>query len=188
MALSGQGLQPFPLPLGRITDKTSITLVGVQMISHKRLKEVLHYDPQTGLFKRIGLSGDRVDLVGKRAGGPTSDGYQRIAVDNFRRRAHTWAWLYMTGEYPKDEIDHRNGNRSDNSWTNLRASTSKMNKQNRRSANKGNKTGFLGVSLAPANKFKARIDHAHLGVFDTPEEAHAAYLKAKRKLHKGCTI
>ena len=157
-------------------------------LTHERLLQVIHYDQNTGTFTRIGQSGKRTDLIGERAGGPTSDGYLRVAVDDRRYRAHRLAWFYMTGRWPNPEVDHRNHMRTDNRWENLREATSAINKQNRLTANCNNKTGMLGVSHAPAGKFRARIDHIHLGVFDTPEDAHRAYLEAKRERHEGCLI
>lgn len=158
-------------------------------LTHARLMEVLHYDPETGFFSRIGLCGTRIDLVGKIAGGPTSDGYMRVAVDDRRYRAHRLAWFYMNGEWPLMEIDHRDTNPKNNRWDNLREVNSSINKQNRRKSNKNSMVPFLGVSNAPCcDRFIARIDGDHIGVFDTPEDAHAAYVKVKRERHEGCTI
>lgn len=155
-------------------------------LTHERLLECLRYDPATGVFTRIARPGDRADLVGKPAGGARHDAV-RITVDNVRYRAHRLAWFYMTKRWPDPEVDHRNRNPLDNRWENLREATSAINKHNR-GATSGNKVGLLGVSLAPAGKFKARIDSTHIGVYDTPEEAHQAYLKAKRVRHAGCLI
>jgi hypothetical protein len=152
----------------------------------ERLKAVLHYDPGTGIFTRIAHVGTRCDLVGKEAGGKRKDTV-RIAVDDRRYRAHRLAWFYMTGRWPDPEVDHKNRNPLDNRWENLREATSAINKHNR-GAESRNKVGLLGVSPAPAGKFKARIDGRHLGVFDTPEEAHSAYLKEKRERHEGCLL
>jgi len=157
-------------------------------LTQERLKMLLRYDLENGTFTRIGQTGTRCDLIGATAGGPTSDGYWRIAVDGVRYRAHRLAWFYVTGRWPDPEVDHRNGMGTDNRWANLREATSAINKQNRRAANKNNKIGMIGVSRAPAGKFRARINAKHIGVFDTPEAAHDAYLKAKRQEHEGCTI
>jgi hypothetical protein len=160
------------------SDKPPLTL--------ERLKALLSYDQATGVFTRIAVPGNRVDLLGKAAGGERKD-CVRIAVDNVRYRAHRLAWFYMTGRWPDPEVDHRNRKPTDNRWNNLREATSAINKQNRGAKSK-NKTGLLGVSLAPAGKFKARINDVHLGVYDTPEQAHQAYLKVKRQRHAGCLI
>lgn len=212
MTSSGQGCAAFPRPNTLDYRHHSTTLLGCHMKNREsirksqqrykrklaqRLKEnppppleldrllaVIHYDPNTGIFTRIGLSGDRKDLIGKKAGGPSGDGYIRIAVDSRRYRAHRLAWFYMTGSWPAREIDHRNRIRSDNRWVNLREASSAINKHNR-SPKSNNLVGLLGVSHSLAGRFKARIGGTHIGVFDTPELAHAAYLKEKRKQHRG---
>jgi hypothetical protein len=99
----------------------------------------------------------------------------------------------MTGEWPGGVIDHINGNRADNRWQNLRPSDATLNQQNQRKAKTGNITGLLGVALCKeSGKYIAQITHEyrhfHLGKFNTPEEAYAAYLGAKRVIHKACTI
>lgn len=161
--------------------------------SLERVKQLVRYEPDTGLFIRLSAPGDRVDLVGKIGGGPTSDGYFRIAIDNYRVRSHRLAFFYMTGRWPKEEIDHINGDRTDNRWANLRESSSAMNKENRRNANRNSKTGFLGVRpVNGGSQFQARIGvrgkTITVGSFRTAEDAHVAYLSAKRKLHEGCAI
>jgi len=163
------------------------------MLTQERLKELLYYHPNTGLFTRIDLSSNsvRTDLVGRLAGGPTSDGYKRINVDGRRYRAHRLVWLYMTGNWPKEEIDHKNRIRDDNRWDNIRESTSTINSQNRGGTNKWSECGLLGVTKH-GDRFRAKIgvnrDSIHIGVYDTPEEAHQAYIEKKRELHEGCLI
>jgi hypothetical protein len=106
------------------------------------------------------------------------------------------AWLYVHGEWPKHTIDHINGIRSDNRIENLRDVPTRTNLENTRSQSRKNETGFMGVSR---NKTSVRADSwvaaitvnrktIHLGVYETPEQAHAAYIQAKRRLHEGCTI
>jgi len=96
----------------------------------------------------------------------------------------------MCGEWPS-EIDHINGDKSDNSYRNLREVSRGENMQNKRKAHRNNKTGFLGVARE-AGKYRARIrvcgKNRSLGMYDTPQQAHQAYLAAKRELHEGCTI
>jgi hypothetical protein len=97
----------------------------------------------------------------------------------------------MTGEWPKTLIDHRDGDGLNNRWLNLRCATYKINNQNQRAPRSDNKSGFLGV-CAHKNRFYAYIKIGdkvkNLGAFLTAEEAHEAYLAAKRKHHEGCTI
>ena len=101
--------------------------------------------------------------------------------------------LWITGAWPEHDVDHINGVRNDNRWSNLREVTRTVNIQNQRIAQTRNVAGLLGVSFEKArNKYKAGIvaggKYHNLGRFNTAEEAHAAYLKAKRELHEGCTI
>lgn len=108
--------------------------------------------------------------------------------------AHRLVWLHLYGEWPEHGIDHINGRRSDNTAANLRSVPQSENVQNQRKARRDNKsTGLLGVSRPSGrSKYRAQImaqgRNRYLGYFDTPEEAHAAYLAAKRQLHPGCTI
>lgn len=160
------------------------------MIDQKKLKELLSYDPATGVFTwRVSMNGRT--QAGDVAGSFDVNGYRRIGVNRRSHKAHRLAWLYMTGEWPKAEIDHRNGSRADNRWINLRESDPILNAQNQRKAQSDSTTGFLGVSPLKG-RFLARIKaggkRKNLGTFSTPEQAHAAYLKAKRELHAGCTI
>jgi hypothetical protein len=156
--------------------------------TQSRLKELLIYDETTGLFTWIKNSG-RKKLVGTTAGSANDAGYVYIGIDGRVYLAHRLAWLYMMGLWPDPEIDHKDTNPTNNRWKNIRESTSRANKENRRKPI--NESGYLGVY--PCNdRFKACIKHdrrqIHLGMFDTPELAHAAYLTAKRKIHEGCTI
>jgi hypothetical protein len=149
-------------------------------------KEILNYDPATGAFVWL-VNRSRTAKRGAKAGRICGAGYVYIG----RMLAHRVAWKYVTGKWPNGQIDHINGNRTDNRWSNLRLSTHSLNQQNLRSARADNKSGFLGVS-SYGSRFRASIKtptkRVHLGWFDTPEMAHAAYLDAKRRLHKGCTL
>lgn len=157
--------------------------------TQERLKELLRYDRETGIFTWLKSNNNYVK-PGDVAGWPRK-GYTDICVDGVGYRAHCLAWLYMTGAWPAVEVDHKNGIKSDNRWNNLRETTHAVNMQNLRAPSKRNTTGFLGVSRWK-EKFKADIRvngrTKYLGLFETPELAHAAYLLAKRKHHEGCTI
>lgn len=161
------------------------------VLTHERIKEVLRYDPDTGLF-HWNIRRGRC-AAGEIAGTPQSKGYLSIRVDTKRYLSHRLAWFYMTGKWPVDQVDHINGERTDNRFVNLRDVTAQANQQNQRHAQTGNTSNFLGVSFYKAyGKYKAEISRAgvykFLGYFITPEAAHAAYLTAKRELHEGCTI
>lgn len=163
----------------------------LRLPSLRRLREVLAYDPVSGVFtwrKRISI---RIHGVGAVAGNIGSDGYLRLGVDGKRFKAHRIAYLMGTGVEWHDDLDHINGNRLDNSIENLRPANRKINGQNHRKADVDSKTGVLGVTERD-RKFVAQIGaggrNHYLGRFKTKQAAHAAYVKAKRKLHEGCTL
>lgn len=160
------------------------------MITQKRLRELLSYDPDTGVFQWLFSRGTA--RAGAVAGSADSYGYLQTKIDRRCYLNHRLAWLYVHGEWPTRQIDHINGKRTDNRLANLRIVSASVNQQNHRVARVDNKCGLLGVSSS-GKRWQARISHpggkdAYLGLFDTPELAHAAYLEAKRRLHPGCTI
>lgn len=117
------------------------------MLTAERLHEVLTYWPETGDFYWTNSS--RPGWNGKRAGSPSSGGYLQILVDGRPHRAHRLAWLYMTGAWPELEVDHRDRDRTNNRWDNLRLSTDSQQCRNR-STTRLNTTGILGVSRTRA--------------------------------------
>lgn len=161
------------------------------ILTLQRAREVFNYEPETGLIRWKFAVSQKVK-AGQVAGGlNVADGYIQIRIDNKIHRAHRIAFLLMTGAWPSGHVDHINGVRNDNRWVNLRDVTQQVNKQNRRLPNRGNPSGFLGVSIDKRNgRFKAKIGvdgrDLNLGVFDTAEEAHDVYLAAKRRYHAGC--
>jgi hypothetical protein len=152
--------------------------------------ELLHYNPDTGIFTRLKDSGSR-GKAGKVSGTRCLNGYLRVGVGGEEYYAHRLAWLYMTGEWPMQQIDHIDGVRSNNRFSNLRCADPALNGQNQRRAQSDSLTGVLGVTKK-RKRFRAQIAvggvNRALGTFDTPELAHAAYIKAKRELHPGCTL
>ena len=153
------------------------------------MKELLHYDPETGVFVWREWRGGTA-FAGTEAG-RLARGYVGISVDKRRYPAHRLAWLYVTGEWPPQEIDHINGHRADNRWSNLRLADRSVNNQNRRAAHCHSKTGVLGVTME-AGRYRAAITVGgktrHIGSYSSADLAHAAYLSAKRELHPGCTL
>lgn len=154
------------------------------------IRQVLAYFPDTGKFvwkKRK----TRQDLINCVAGSIGSHGYVSISVFNKKRLAHRLAWFYVTGSWPKEHIDHIDGNKINNVFSNLREATRFENLQNMRCATKRNKIKLLGVS-AHQGKWVMQImtngKRFRVSGFNTPEEAHAAYVTAKRQQHITCAI
>lgn len=157
----------------------------------QRLREVLRYDRDTGVFTWIDAA--KVRSAGReQAGGLLKCGHIQIVIDCVPYKAHRLAWLWVTGQEPVHEIDHRNGRHADNRFSNLRDVRHRKNMENRRCANAGNPVGLLGVSKGKRARFRAQIKVAGkqvwLGAFDDPELAHQAYVQAKRRLHEGNTL
>lgn len=160
-------------------------------ITQARLKELLHYDLDTGVFTWLRPLSNRV-RSGDKAGQPGADGYWRINVAGQSYLAHRLAWLYVTGRWPVQQIDHKNNIRNDNRFSNLRDVSPSMNLENQQKPRSNNSTGFLGVSHGKKGRFRAIIKadgrYVALGTYDTPEEAHAVYLAAKRASHPGSML
>jgi len=164
-------------------------------LTQKRLKKLLHYNQKTGAFTWL-MRPNRHIRIGDIAG-TLSNGHVQIGICGAHYKASRLAWFYMTGKWPQFEIDHKDTVPSNNRWKNLRPLTHAINMQNQRKAHSNNRTGFLGVSedTRPGRKgFYARIQidqkQHRLGTctHPTPKLAYAEYLKAKRKLHQGCTL
>lgn len=161
----------------------------MKTLTAERLREVLKYDPATGVFTWLVRTSIRI-TVGKVAGVKNTPGYVVVGIDGRLYNASRLAWLYVKGEWPNGEIDHLNGIRHDNRFENLRDVTKAVNMQNRRRAPRHSKTGLLGVTKYMfGDGFVTHISVAgkarHLGVYKTAQEAHDAYVKAKRQFHEG---
>lgn len=159
-------------------------------LTQDALKAYLEYDPATGLFRRV--SGRWRTGAEWYAGCPNNWGHLRIQVRGHLYQVHRLAWLYMTGAWPANGIDHINGDKRDNRFVNLRDADGFVNMQNRRAATTVKKSCRLLGAYKQGSKWMAKIQtnktQTYLGLFDTPEEAHAAYVGAKRIMHPGCTI
>lgn len=152
-------------------------------LSAERLREVLHYEPTTGVFTWIGPAhprrrpGDIIGATGKGSG----RGHRVVQIDYSPYYVHRLAWLYMTGEWPPDEVDHINNDPTDNRWVNLRAATHEENIFN---------TWRGPPSKAGVRQRRERwcvivqaFGGAWRGSFDTKDEAIAARRKVVAKLH-----
>lgn len=174
-----------------MTNDRELPIVKTQSLTYERLVELLSYDSSTGFFQWVKQR--RGTSVGAKAGSEQSNGYISIRVDYVLHSAHRLAILFITGKMPDQnmEIDHINGIRTDNRYANLRVVSRTVNSQNLRKARENSLSGFLGVTKA-RNRWTAVIfvnsKRVRLGIFDSPEDAHAAYIKAKRALHEGCSI
>lgn len=120
-------------------------------------------------------------------------GYLFFTHKGKKYAAHRVAWFLHYGSWPKNQIDHINGNPSDNRICNLRDVTGSVNMQNLRVPRRDGTSGYLGVTWnKQAKKWKAQIrvngEKKFLGYFLDAKEAFEAYLNAKRKWHEGCTI
>jgi hypothetical protein len=156
------------------------------LVTHERLKELLSYDPETGVFTWNVRRRNQV-TAGDDAGSLLNRGYTRIMIDGKRYTRSRLAWLYVHGVWPKEFIDHKNGNRADDRLSNLREATRAENNRNsRRPPNSS--SGLRGVTWRKDSKlWEARIRNGErrifLGRFKTGEEAHKAYCEAAYKLH-----
>jgi hypothetical protein len=156
------------------------------VLTADRLRELFEYDPDSGLFVSIRRNNNRFP-AGRIAGTLDKAGYVVIHIDGRVYKAHRLAWLYMTGEWPKKQMDHINLVKADNRWVNLREATHAQNMANRTSYGK---SGFKGVVWnESAKKWQAQLKadgkQEYLGVFATKEEAHAAYCKAAQERFGG---
>jgi hypothetical protein len=120
-------------------------------------------------------------------------GYWQIRLDQRTYLGHRLAWLHVHGRWPVGVIDHINGDRGDNRLSNLREVSQRTNTENQRKVIRGTASGLLGVyPYGNQGRFTSKIkvgrENIHIGCFDTAEEAHEAYLTAKRQLHAGCTL
>lgn len=160
-------------------------------LTAQRLRELLHYDPETGVFTWRISRGPKAPTGAIAGGIHKARGYWRIRLDDDLYYGHQLAWLHVHGEWPAHSIDHLDGNRTNNRIVNLRDVSNRINSQNRRRATPNTRSGFLGV--APNGSgwmalIKCNGKTNYLGTFRKAEDAHAAYVEAKRALHAGNTL
>ena len=150
----------------------------IPLPSQERLRELFTYEPETGKFsRRVRVNNRPVGSTTK----PVACGYLDQGVDGKKYRAHRLIWRYVTGEDPGAlDVDHRNRNRSDNSWSNLRLGTKSQNLQNMDCA------GYtyhkrIGKWMAQIQVNKKSVK---LGYFECPLMARRAYEDAKKDMHE----
>jgi hypothetical protein len=154
-------------------------------ITQAKLREVLHYDPETGVFTWLKSTGQRA-VVGARAGTQNPDGYRYISVFCKTYKESRLAWLYVHGWLPP-VVDHEDGVGNHNWIKNLRACTQVNNAANSK-IRVTNKSGFKGVywnkkGSAWETTICAEGKRTYLGRFDTPELAHEFRCLAADMLH-----
>ena len=150
-----------------------------------RLKEVLDYNPKTGVFTWRVRLGQRAPSGGVAGSVHKRDGYRRIAIDGASCLANRLAWLYINGGWPPDGMDHINGVRHDNRSSNLRLATHSVNNKNKkRYCN--NTSGTTGVCwYYRYSKWNAIIKlngkSKNLGYFTNKKEAIRVRKAAEKK-------
>jgi hypothetical protein len=157
------------------------------MITHAELTELFEFNANKGVL--VWRKPRPKIRVGQEAGCLHHRGYINLEIDGKHYAAHRVIWFYVTGKWPKTQIDHINGNKSDNRFENLREAT---NGQNRANTKNNNKHGLKGIKhlhwMKPGTRcWQAQITHnkkvIYLGCFYTKEEAHSAYCDAAKGLH-----
>lgn len=149
------------------------------MLTAERLREILSYDPLTGLWEWLVRASNRC-AKGRFSGSPGSDGYPRIRIDGKNYPTHRLAVLYMTGEWPEADVDHKDRNRTNGTWDNLRPCTRSQNLANK-VVRTDSATGVKGVAPNPYSKknpFRVIVGGKHIGCYPTTETASAAYIAA----------
>ena len=154
----------------------------------QNIKDFLSYDQETGIFTWVKRPKYSKIPVGSIAGSTLNSGHIKIQVGCVQYYSHRLAWWFVHGVIPEYSIDHINENPSDNRICNLRLDVNRENTHNRTECNSNNTSGYKGVCwVKRAKKWSAAIavngKTIHLGYYDIPEEAHAAYLRSKRENH-----
>lgn len=174
--------------------------MATRIVTPEILRQLLRYEPETGrlfwlprpreMFKNQQSYGAwNTRYAGKEAFTAIgSHGYLTGAVNDKMYTAHRVIWVIVYGEWPENQIDHANAIRTDNRISNLRVATDQENNRNR-GLNSANSSGFKGVSWhAKTKKWRSDIRDSngkrlYLGIFSTPESAHAAYCEAAKRYH-----
>ncbi len=155
-------------------------------LTQARLREVIQYNPYRGIFYWLNPPA-RCMQPGDEAGFIDYTGYRYIKIDKVKYSAHRLAWLYVYGEFPKEQIDHKNNVRSDNRLSNLRLATHSQNMMNQ-PARKNNTSGVKGVDWdKTCNKWRARCQvngkRKSVGWFDSLEEAENFLICFRKQVH-----
>ena len=165
----------------KINQEENETVIDASIV-----RTLLNYDPITGILIWKRTTSNRVK-VGDIAGSlDKQTGYIKISLNGTHYYAHRIIWLYQTGSFPQNKIDHKDLNRSNNIWDNLREATHAQNMENT-PIKRTNKSGYKGVYLRRKTKWIAAITikskRIYIGPFKTKEEAHKAYVIQSKKYY-----
>jgi hypothetical protein len=168
-------------------------MAEINSLTVPRLRELLTYEAETGTFLwNVNRRGHA--RAGDVAGHDRGDGYFVVKIDQKNYYHHRLAWFYVNGIWPTQTIDHINGKPSDNRIANLRDVSPRINSENQRSPKSRTVSGTLmgAYWCRTWKRWKSSIQaHGkqwHIGWFDTEQQAHDAYIAAKRLYHEGCTL
>lgn len=163
---------------------TAINRAAEQALTPVMVREIFTYCSVTGLLRwrvtrgRRAIAGDVAGRVEKVTG------YVRVGINGRDYMVHRLIWAYMLGRWPIDIVDHRDRNRSNNRWMNLRAATYATNNRNKKV--KIAASGLKGAHRK-GSKWSSTIQvdgkQIHLGHFSTAAEAHEAYVEAVKRYH-----
>lgn len=154
------------------------------LVTQARLRELLHYSPETGAFTWLAKASPQSRIQpGDPAGSVCGKGYILITVDGKQYKASRLAWLYMTGEWPAAEVDHGNRVKTDDRWVNL-SDVGHVGNMLNKSTHSNNSSGYPGVRYNEKDKrwvayFMVNKVRRHVGSFLTAEEAWAARHQAR---------
>tara|TARA_R110000868_G_scaffold254666_2_gene511237 strand:+ start:61 stop:558 length:498 start_codon:yes stop_codon:yes gene_type:complete len=154
----------------------------IPLPSIEKLKEEFTYDEKTGVLLRKRYSKKEAGFIHK------SHGYRVVKINQRSYLAHRIIWKFVTGEDPGEfDIDHIDGDPTNNRWINLRLATRSQNCFNK-PVNKNNKLGYKGVHIKKTKsgkiKYRSIINGKHIGYYSTPDEAYRAYLIEAEKVSK----
>lgn len=162
-------------------------------LTQANVQELFSYDKEEGLLRWKNPSGRYGRIPAGAVAGSTSnkEGYRYVSINGKLYRASRLIWLWVTGEWSEEQIDHKDGNTSNDKWENLREATRSQNKANcgkyKRDKASCPLKGVQAVQKKHSIRYRAVVTkdgvRRNLGNFDTPEEAHAAYLAASEELH-----
>jgi hypothetical protein len=157
-------------------------MAKVKIPNISRLRKELHYSPKTGQFCWLNLELNRRADNAKRANGAgyVAGGYLKITFEGTLYLAHRLAFVLMTGRWPRNCVDHIDGNSLNNKWANLRDVTHRENCRNHRKLYKNNTSGHTGVYKNPhAKSWIVRAFDKHVSNFKSKEDAITAAKTAR---------